>query len=96
MKQLQVTTLILLLLSTLTFADASHNHGKAGEYGKTVQVNCPVMGGEINKAIYTEYKGEKVYFCCDMCIGKFNENPEKYLNSTSVFDDTEDDHDDID
>lgn len=96
MKQLQITTLTLLLLTALTFADANHTHDNAKEQGKIVQVTCPVMGGKINKALHSEYKGEKVYFCCDMCIKTFNENPEKYLLGTSFFENTEDDHHDID
>jgi YHS domain-containing protein len=46
---------------------------------KLEQTSCPVMGGKINKAIYTEYKGKKVYFCCAGCAEKFNEDPEKYI-----------------
>jgi xanthine dehydrogenase accessory factor len=26
-----------------------------------------------------DYKGEKVYFCCDGCKVKFEQNPEKYM-----------------
>ena len=25
---------------------------------------CPVMAGPIDKNIYTDYKGKRVYFCC--------------------------------
>ena len=52
---------------------------------KTKQVNteqktCPVMDGPINKELYTEYKGKKVYFCCAGCKEKFEADPEKYLD----------------
>jgi Cu(I)/Ag(I) efflux system membrane fusion protein len=43
------------------------------------QTTCPVMGGAINKDIFTEYKGKKVYFCCPGCKPEFEKNPEKYL-----------------
>ena len=49
------------------------------------QTSCPVMGGKINKAIYTEYKGKKVYFCCAGCAEKFKEDPEKYLAKLPQF-----------
>ena len=49
------------------------------------QTSCPVMGGKINKAIYTEYKGKKVYFCCAGCVAKFKEDPEKYLAKLPQF-----------
>jgi YHS domain-containing protein len=44
-----------------------------------VQTNCPVMGGKINKDIYTDYKGKRVYFCCGGCPSEFKKNPEKYM-----------------
>ena len=49
------------------------------------QTSCPVMGGKINKAIYTEYKDKKVYFCCSGCVAKFKEDPEKYLAKLPQF-----------
>ena len=49
------------------------------------QTTCPVMGGAINKAIFTEYKGEKVYFCCSPCEEKFKEEPEKYIAKLPQF-----------
>jgi len=43
------------------------------------QTTCPVMGGTINKEIYVDYKGERVYFCCAGCPDIFKKDPEKYL-----------------
>lgn len=41
---------------------------------------CPVMerlvtadGGS------TDYKGQKIAFCCPACIGKFRSNPDRYI-----------------
>jgi YHS domain-containing protein len=51
--------------------------------GKTVkqapQTNCPVMGGTINKDIYADYEGKRVYFCCAGCIPEFQKDPAKYI-----------------
>jgi len=49
------------------------------------QKTCPVMGGAINKDIFTEYKGKKVYFCCAGCKEKFEKEPEKYLDKLPQF-----------
>ncbi len=49
------------------------------------QTVCPVMGGKINKDVFTEYKGKKVYFCCPGCIAKFKKNPEKYIAKLPQF-----------
>jgi len=43
------------------------------------QTICPVMGGKINKEIYTDYEGKRVYFCCKGCIGEFKKNPAKHI-----------------
>ena len=53
---------------------------------KAEQTLCPIMDGEkINKDISTEYKGQKVYFCCAMCIDKFKKEPEKFLSKLPQF-----------
>lgn len=49
------------------------------------QTTCPVMGGAINKDIYTEYKGKKVYFCCPSCKETFEKDPEKYISKLPQF-----------
>ena len=49
------------------------------------QTTCPVMGGPINKDLYTEHKGKKVYFCCAGCKEKFDAAPEQYLSKLPQF-----------
>lgn len=43
------------------------------------QTNCPVMGGKINKDVYADYEGKRVYFCCEACISTFKSDPAKYV-----------------
>jgi YHS domain-containing protein/N-acetylneuraminic acid mutarotase len=48
-----------------------------------VQKFCPVMTtDEIDpkESKTVMYKGVKIYFCCDQCIGKFNRDPAAYLD----------------
>jgi len=45
----------------------------------TPQTNCPVMGGTINKEVYSDYEGKRVYFCCPACIPEFKKDPAKYV-----------------
>ena len=57
---------------------------RCGEIQETVgkakpQTLCPVMGGAINKDVYTDYEGKRIYFCCPGCDTTFKEDPEKYL-----------------
>lgn len=49
------------------------------------QTICPVMAGAINKEIFTEYQGKKVYFCCAQCKADFEKEPEKYLSKLPQF-----------
>jgi YHS domain-containing protein len=43
------------------------------------QKTCPVMGGAINKDIYVDYEGRRIYFCCEACPPVFQKDPAKYL-----------------
>ncbi len=51
----------------------------------TEQTTCPVLGNPIDPAVFVEYKGKKVYFCCRGCDKKFQEDPEKYLAKLPQF-----------
>lgn len=52
------------------------NNGVALE--KT-QTTCPILGGKIDKKVYADYNGKRVYFCCTDCIEQFKKEPDKYL-----------------
>jgi YHS domain-containing protein len=50
------------------------------------QTTCPVMdGNKIDKNVFVEYKGKKVYFCCTQCKAAFEKEPEKYLAKLPQF-----------
>ena len=50
------------------------------------QTMCPVMdGNKIDKNVFVEYKGKKVYFCCAECEAKFQAEPEKYIANLPQF-----------
>jgi YHS domain-containing protein len=51
----------------------------------TEQTLCPVTGDKIDKKVFVEYKGKKVYFCCSMCVAQFNKDPEKYMAKLPQF-----------
>jgi YHS domain-containing protein len=64
---------ILVLFTALSLGAVSLS------YAQKAQTTCPVMGGNINKEIYTDYQGKRVYFCCAACVPEFKKNPDKYL-----------------
>jgi putative intracellular protease/amidase/YHS domain-containing protein len=43
------------------------------------QTTCPDMGGPINKSLYVDYKGKRIYLCCEGCRADVQQEPEKYL-----------------
>jgi len=45
----------------------------------TTQAKCPVLGGDINKQVYADYNGKRIYFCCSGCDTEFKKDPEKYM-----------------
>jgi YHS domain-containing protein len=49
------------------------------------QTLCPVSGDKIDKNVFIEYKGKKVYFCCASCKSIFDKDPEKYLAKLPQF-----------
>lgn len=49
------------------------------------QTTCPVMGGPVDKNIFVEYQGKKVYFCCSQCKAEFEKDPAKYVAKLPQF-----------
>ncbi len=48
------------------------------------QATCPVMGDKIaclilDKDIYMDYEGKRIYFCSKDCREKFKKDPEKFI-----------------
>ncbi|MHC4599368.1 MAG: YHS domain-containing protein [Planctomycetota bacterium] len=60
-------------------SDAKKAEG--GTEGKNLkpQERCPVMGNPINKEVYVDHEGKRIYFCCPGCDAKFKQDPEKWL-----------------
>ena len=63
-----------------------HEHTAAPSVDETpdaaaeiAQKTCPVMDGAINKDIYTDHEGRRVYFCCAGCVDAFKKDPDTYL-----------------
>lgn len=70
---------------------AGHEHASAepsqAKPAVLAQTTCPVMGGAINEAVFVEYQGQKVYFCCRGCDQRFQQDPKKYTAKLPQFQD---------
>jgi YHS domain-containing protein len=71
---------LIIALTLIAFAAGSlwALEPKAAAEGKP-QTTCPVLGGNINKQVYADYKGKRIYFCCEGCDAEFKKDPEKYM-----------------
>ncbi len=70
-----VTAGFILLMGNLSAKEAF----KQNPQEKKVQTDCPVLGEPINKNLYVDFQGKRIYVCCDDCIEKVNADPEKYI-----------------
>lgn len=46
-----------------------------------IQVTCPVSRETVDQAVFVESNGQKVYFCCKDCVGKYQRNPDNYRSA---------------
>ena len=94
-----VVTIIALLAASVAAAcschaatghthDASAEHAAVAEPPVVIhagtQTHCPIGGGEIDPAVFEDYQGQRVYFCCPGCEGPFLEDAEKHLRATGA------------
>jgi YHS domain-containing protein len=87
-RRVVIAFAVAMVSATIVFAlSAQGDIGKAAtpnagvEKAKQLkpQTTCPVMGGAIDKNLYFDYKGKRIYVCCEGCLAKLRKNPEKYL-----------------
>lgn len=45
----------------------------------TPQTLCPVAKGPIDKALYVDANGKRVYVCCAGCLDPIKKDPAKYI-----------------
>ena len=71
MKTIQT---VILALTLTAFAAGSLWAAEAKP-----QTLCPVLAGNIDKNVYADYQGKRIYFRCTGCDAEFNKDPEKYM-----------------
>ena len=75
MKRLISVMAVLLVLAfagVTVFAADPTSGGKA-------QVTCPILAGKIDKSLYADHEGRRVYFCCASCKDDFDKDPAGYI-----------------
>jgi YHS domain-containing protein len=56
----------------------------AGEVFENIQKICPVSGEKIDKKIYSDWNGRRVYFCCKKCRSLFPSQPDTYIKQLDM------------
>lgn len=74
-----LTTLLIVSCSQDGQANDKQSEQEHADHGKA-QTKCPIKGGDIDKDVYTDYKGMRIYYCCPGCDKTFLKSPEKYLS----------------
>lgn len=81
---------LTLLIAALLLATAAPALGQDAQSTPATtpaaQLYCPVTTDEkIDPEIFTDYKGKRVFFCCDKCKAKFVRDPERYVSRVAGF-----------
>lgn len=77
MKQVVIAVGVVLACAMVMAEDAKKDETKTTELKP--QTTCPVMGGTIDKSIYVDYDGKRIYLCCPACIDAMTKDPAKYV-----------------
>ena len=91
MRTLRIMIVMLIMASVLTMtysckksektpkAPATTKAPSATTTAAMAQTTCPITSSKIDKSVYVDYQGKRVYFCCTDCKAKFNADPAKYI-----------------
>jgi YHS domain-containing protein len=71
--------LMIFLGLLLSLSVAGAGFAAAAPAAGQAQTVCPVLGNKIDKKVYVDYQGQRVYFCCTGCVEPFKKNPAQYL-----------------
>jgi len=72
---------LALASSGVVRLDGAEGSGTKGAGGGQLrpQVTCPIMGGKINKDLYVDADGKRIYVCCAGCVARVGADPQRCL-----------------
>lgn len=79
---LAVAAVLVFAAQITVAAEQGEKTGGAADAIKAAK--CPVMGEAIDKSVSINYKGGRLYFCCQDCVGKFKKDTAKYAAKANV------------
>ena len=79
----RIATLIMtasLIAGAAVAGEGDGHHAKEAVKAKIIQqTTCPVMGGKVNRDLYVDHDGKRVYVCCKGCVETVKRNPGKWI-----------------
>ncbi|MDR3556260.1 MAG: YHS domain-containing protein [Syntrophobacteraceae bacterium] len=79
MKKIKLIVLLGAIFGLLTFGLGMPEIVQAEP-----QTKCPVLSGTIDKKIFVDYQGKRIYFCCQGCVAEFQKDPNQYLKKMAA------------
>lgn len=76
---MKVSLIAVSIVSVLLFASAASAADSTAPVPQK-QTTCPVMGGKINKNLFVDHDGKRVYICCKGCLPELKKDPAKYIS----------------
>ncbi len=73
-RKFMLAALLVAVLSAGVAALAGETKSDAKE-----QTLCPVMNSKVNRSLYVDAKGYRIYVCCPGCKAKVKADPDKYI-----------------
>ncbi|MFA6294583.1 MAG: hypothetical protein WC637_22515 [Victivallales bacterium] len=80
MKKLMIVIAAVMMTGMFAYAQADKPAAdvKASKAVKAQEV-CPVTNKPINKSVFVDAKGKRIYLCCKGCPAKVTAEPDKYI-----------------
>jgi len=79
MKTYGITAIVIILMMPICLKTSAGQDSNAATTKIKAQTTCPVMGGKIDKNVFVDVKGYRIYLCCSGCAGKIKADPDKYI-----------------
>lgn len=82
MKILTVAVMVMMSAVCLTAQEVKKTapaEKPAAVVAPARQTVCPVMGGKVNREIFVDVAGKRIYLCCAGCADPIRKDPQKYL-----------------
>ncbi len=77
---LAILAVLAVLAAVAALVPMRHpSRAAAAETDLQPQTTCPVLGAAINRDLYVDHDGQRLFVCCRGCLAKVEADPAKYV-----------------